>query len=87
MSGTTGTPFAGLAARFDESVAPFQYPDVIAPAGGAETLVEYATDDVAAVGWRSGSGGVVYFAFTIDGLDDTADRRAIAAAALAYLDR
>ncbi len=81
--GVSGTPFSGVSASFDQGSDPWRFPDVIAPATGAQLLMEYGSGQGAAIGWQ-GAGSVIYFAFAIDALDTPNGRRAVAQAALRF---
>ena len=64
------------------------FPDLIAPAAGASSMLDYLGGSVgsAAVSFPAGaSGPVVYFAFPFETIDTAADRQAIMAEVLTRL--
>lgn len=89
VSGIAGTAFEGWAATFGGAGAAYTpgYPDVIAPVGGAATLVQYTGGAGAAVGWAgtfpggTAPGAVVYFGFALETIANATERAGAFAAA------
>jgi spore germination protein YaaH len=91
FSGDQGSIFEGIAGAFGQ-VYPEDYPDIIAPAGGASAAMHYNPSQVAAISYRgtfgsgSAEGCVVYLAFTFETIASAQTRNASMARILDFFE-
>ena len=89
--GDAGSIFEGIAGQFGQ-VYPEDYPDFIAPAGGAASAMHYTASQIAAVSYRgpfgvgSAEGSVVYVAFTFETIASLQTRSALMSRILDFLE-
>ncbi|MBX3426124.1 MAG: N-acetylmuramoyl-L-alanine amidase [Pirellulales bacterium] len=87
VTGATGSIFAGLAAQFDNGNLFYNvdFPDVIAPLGGATAAFTYSTGGTAGIQYTGGLGEqVVMFGFPFETIVDRDQRVAIMTAIVDY---
>ncbi|MFK8101092.1 MAG: N-acetylmuramoyl-L-alanine amidase [Saprospiraceae bacterium] len=84
LKGKKRSDFAGFSARFNQGIYQLT-PDFIHPTAEAETILQYANDKVAAVGYK-GKYKMLYFAFPIEKIASEEMRSALFEQSLAYFE-
>ncbi|WP_172992192.1 N-acetylmuramoyl-L-alanine amidase [Lacipirellula parvula] len=81
VTGAAGSIFAGLSATFDNGAQTYNvdYPDRIAPLGGAAAALNYATGGAAAIQYTDGASGsqIVMLAFPFETITSPAMRNSV----------